>query len=372
MNRAAVLLAPAILALGCGPAAPDVAFEEVVMNADGLSYTVRTTPGARVHGGPGFATGTADPSGRAQFHMPLAEVDMPEYHVSAEVEGTFGTAYGDAILTLPTSVEEAQMVRPDGSPFLAVVTVTSDELTEAGHCLVEGDFGGNSAPIGPSGRCGFMLRAPAGTAVSFDGAPVDTSQRVEVDFTAQLSSLGVSMFGAAQQIERTYAVEVTAPSGQRTSGAITVSALPIGPVLRGQLTARAGRAALEGAPSADVAAIVGPEAGVVGLLGRGTPARVEGVLGTASRIVIATDGATREAPPCTGYHVEGGSTEASLSRLTTDVELRVYDAATSTELGRTTVAGPGTGCPMLAESDHVVNDRPTDEALAAAIWAMGR
>ena len=40
--------------------------------------------------------------------------------------------------------------------------------------------------------------------------------------------------------------------------------------------------------------------------------------------------------------------------------------------GRTTVAGPGTGCPMLAESDHVVNDRPTDEALAAAIWAMGR
>ena len=341
------------------------------MNADGLSYVVRTTPGARVHGGPGFPSATADAAGMARFHMPLAEVDMPEYHVSAEVEGTFGNAYGDAILTLPMSVEDAQMVRPDGSAFLAVVTVSEAELPEAGHCLVQGDFGGNNAPIGATGRCGFELRAPAGTRVTLDGAEIDTSQRVEVDFTPQLSSFAISMFGAVQRIERSYAVEVTAPSGQRSSGTITVSAWPIAPVLRGQLVARAGRPLFEGTPSPDLAAVLDAD-GIVGLLGRGTPARVEGTLGSVSRLAIATDAATREAPPCTGYHIEGGSTEASLSRLTTDVEVRVYDAATSTELGRTTVAGPGTGCPMLADSDHVVHDRPTDEALAAAIWAIGR
>jgi hypothetical protein len=54
MRRSHVLSGLSVWISGCAPSAPSVAFEDV-----------RTTPGARVHGGPGFATGTADATGVA-------------------------------------------------------------------------------------------------------------------------------------------------------------------------------------------------------------------------------------------------------------------------------------------------------------------
>lgn len=358
-----------LLLVSCGPPRPEVTFEDVRMDATGLSFVLHTTPGARVTGGPTFAPQTADAEGRARYALPLAEVTTSEYRFGVEVEGTFSSAFGQGVLTLPMSAEEAAMVRPDGTPALAVHFDPSAE-SGAGSCSVSGDYGAGDVPLGASGHCAFTLLAPEGTTVAFDARPVDLAAPFEVDFGPQLAALTASPFGFVGSVSRSYAVSATSASGATATGTLEVRSALLAPVLRGQVAARAGHPLVEGgAPDPDHALLIGPATQVT-LVGRGTPASVAGSLASASRVAVATDGATHEAPPCTGYTVEGGGVAGSLARVTTDVELVVYDAATTSEIGRATVPGGGTGCPTVADSDDVVQDRPTTETLAAAIWAM--
>jgi len=357
-----------LLASACSPPTPTVTFEGVVMNADGLSYTARTTPGASLSCGPPYESGVVDATGTRTFHAALSDV-LDSINCTADVSGTFGTSYGRSTLALPMSVDEAAMIRADGGAVLSVVPVSAAEMPEAGACDVSG-FGGNAAPIGASGRCGFELRASEGASVTIDGAPVALDQRFEVDFTSELAALEASMFGFSGSVERTLTVVITSPNGSTERGSITVRHALLADALRSQVVIRSGRPFVDGASARpDVALLVGPESHTA-LLGRDAALPIEGRLSSASRIVVATHGATRDAPPCTGYTIEGGAGVGSLARVTTDVDLVVYDASTTTELGRVSVPGPGTGCPSVADSDMVVHDRPTDLAIAAAIWTV--
>lgn len=353
----------------CSPPTPTVTFEDVVMNADGLSYVVHTAPNAFISCGPPFEAGHVDASGTRAFHSPLSDL-VAGIHCTIEVEGTFGTSHATADMPLPMTVAEAAMGRPDGAPVLSVVPVAAADAGE-GACTLSG-FGGNVAPLGASGLCGFEIRASEGATVTIDGAPVASGARYEVDFSAPIASLQASMFGFSGTVERTLEVVVTAPSGAQERGTVEVRHALLADALRSHLRARAGRPFVEGStPSPDVALLVGPE-NHTALLGRGATLPAEGPLSGASRILVATYGATHEAPPCTGYTVEGEGGGGTLARVTADVDVVVYDATNTTELGRVTVAGPGTGCPSVADSDTVVHDRPTDTAIAAAIWSVGR